>query len=45
MVLGTPARSARSAGREGTTIVDDEGNDHPAVGWRRLGSHRIFRDP
>jgi hypothetical protein len=42
MVLGTPARSA---GREGTTIVDDQGNDHPAAGRRRLGSHRNFRDP
>ena len=28
-----------------TTIVDDGGRSWPAVRWRRLGGHRIFREP
>ena len=28
-----------------TTVRDDTGDRWPAVRWRRLGSHRIFRDP
>ncbi|MGP0110321.1 MAG: hypothetical protein ACLPR9_15930 [Acidimicrobiales bacterium] len=28
-----------------TTTVDDTGRQWPAVRWRRLGSHRIFREP
>jgi hypothetical protein len=28
-----------------TTVLDDDGNSWPAVRWRRLGNHRIFREP
>ncbi len=30
---------------EWVTVVDESGEDHPAVRWRRLGNHRILRDP
>jgi len=30
---------------EWTTAVDTDGRPWPAVRWRRLGSHRIFREP
>jgi hypothetical protein len=30
---------------EWTTIGDTDGRPWPAVRWRRLGSHRIFRQP
>jgi hypothetical protein len=30
---------------EWTTIVDANGQEHPAVRWRRLGDHKIFRSP
>lgn len=30
---------------EWITVVDVDGKRVPAVRWRRLGSHRIFRDP
>jgi hypothetical protein len=30
---------------EWTTVVDADGRPWPAVRWRRLGSHRIFREP
>ena len=29
---------------EWASVSDDDG-DHPAVRWRRVGGHRIFRDP
>ena len=28
-----------------TTVLDAGGRPPPAVRWRRLGSHRIFREP
>ncbi len=28
-----------------TTVLDDDRNSWPAVRWRRLGNHRIFREP
>ena len=28
-----------------TTVLDAGGRKPPAVRWRRLGSHRIFREP
>lgn len=28
-----------------TTVVDADGRPLPVVRWRRLGSHRIFREP
>ena len=30
---------------EWTTVVDNSGQLQPAVRWRRLGNHRIFRKP
>ena len=30
---------------EWTTVVDTDGRQRPAVRWRRLGTHRIFREP
>jgi hypothetical protein len=30
---------------EWNTVVDDAGRSWPAVRWRRLGTHRIFRQP
>ena len=30
---------------EWTTVPDVEGTQHPAVRWRRLGDHKIFRSP
>ncbi|MHB1615562.1 MAG: hypothetical protein ACYCXA_11435 [Actinomycetes bacterium] len=30
---------------EWTTVVDADGRLWPTVRWRRLGSHRIFREP
>lgn len=30
---------------ERTTVTDEEGRQWPAVRWRRLGSHAIFREP
>jgi hypothetical protein len=30
---------------EWTTVVGTDGRPGPAVRWRRLGSHRIFREP
>jgi hypothetical protein len=30
---------------EWTTTIDAEGQSWPAVRWRRLGTHRIFRQP
>lgn len=30
---------------EWTSVTDSEGVRHPAVRWRRLGTHRIFQDP
>lgn len=30
---------------EWTTVVDPKGRRHPAVLWRRLGDHKIFRRP
>lgn len=30
---------------EWTTVADADGRQCPAVRWRRLGSHRIFREP
>lgn len=30
---------------EWTTVTDADGTRHPAVRWRRLGSHRIFSNP
>ncbi len=30
---------------EWTSVTDAEGRLWPAVRWRRLGSHRIFREP
>ncbi len=30
---------------EWVSITDDQGNGYPAIRWRRLGSHRIFRNP
>jgi hypothetical protein len=30
---------------EWTTVADVLGNQHPAVRWRRLGNHKIFRNP
>src|ERR1700737_2000670 len=30
---------------ERTTVLDGEGGAWPAVRWRRLGNHRIFRQP
>lgn len=30
---------------EWTTVTDAEGRSLPAVRWRRLGNHRIFRAP
>ena len=30
---------------EWTTVTDMRGERHPAVRWRRLGDHRIFRNP
>jgi hypothetical protein len=30
---------------EWTTVTDADGRRVPAVRWRRLGSHRIFRKP
>jgi hypothetical protein len=28
-----------------TTVIDADGRPVSAVRWRRLGSHRIFREP
>jgi hypothetical protein len=30
---------------EWTTITNADGQSWPAVRWRRLGTHKIFRDP
>jgi hypothetical protein len=30
---------------EWTSVVDSEGQTWPAIRWRRLGGHRIFRRP
>jgi len=30
---------------EWTTVADAQGTQHPAVRWRRLGDHKIFRNP
>jgi hypothetical protein len=30
---------------EWTSVVDSDGQTWPAVRWRRLGGHRIFRQP
>jgi hypothetical protein len=30
---------------EWTTVTDEEGRQWPAVRWRRLGAHAIFREP
>jgi hypothetical protein len=30
---------------EWTTVTDLSGMQHPAVRWRRLGDHKIFRTP
>ena len=30
---------------EWTTVTDSDGHTRRAVRWRRLGSHRIFREP
>jgi hypothetical protein len=30
---------------EWTTVTDPNGTQHPAVRWRRLGDHKIFRTP
>jgi hypothetical protein len=30
---------------EWTTVADSEGTHHPAVRWRRLSDHKIFRNP
>jgi hypothetical protein len=30
---------------ERTTATDAKGATHPAVRWRRLGDHKIFRNP
>jgi hypothetical protein len=30
---------------EWTTVIDTDGQQWPAVRWRRLGTHRIFREP
>ncbi|HVC41711.1 MAG TPA: hypothetical protein VND54_07025 [Candidatus Saccharimonadales bacterium] len=30
---------------EWTTVVDTDGSRLPAVRWRRLGTHRTFREP
>ncbi|HUZ70464.1 MAG TPA: hypothetical protein VMU65_12225 [Candidatus Saccharimonadales bacterium] len=30
---------------EWTTVIDTDGRQWPAVRWRRLGTHRIFREP
>jgi hypothetical protein len=30
---------------EWTTVADSSGSQHPAVRWRRLGDHKIFRNP
>jgi hypothetical protein len=30
---------------EWTTVTDAQGVQHPAVRWRRLGDHKIFRNP
>ena len=30
---------------EWTTAADTDGRPRPAVRWRRLGGHRIFREP
>jgi hypothetical protein len=30
---------------EWTTVTDSKGVQHPAVRWRRLGDHKIFRSP
>lgn len=30
---------------EWTTVLDSDGRPCPAVRWRRLGRHRIFREP
>ena len=30
---------------EWTTVGDSGGSQHPAVRWRRLGDHKIFRNP
>jgi len=30
---------------EWTTVIDHKDEQHPAVLWRRLGDHKIFRSP
>ena len=30
---------------EWVTVIDTDGRHWPAVRWRRLGAHRIFREP
>ena len=30
---------------EWTTVIETDGRQWPAVRWRRLGTHRIFREP
>jgi len=30
---------------EWRTVIDHKGEQHPAVLWRRLGDHKIFRSP
>ncbi len=30
---------------EWATATDASGHEHPAIRWRRLGDHRIFREP
>jgi len=30
---------------EWTTVIDTDGRQWPVVRWRRLGTHRIFREP
>ncbi|HVC03029.1 MAG TPA: hypothetical protein VND88_00010 [Candidatus Acidoferrales bacterium] len=30
---------------EWTTVIDTDGRQWPAVRWRGLGTHRIFREP
>jgi hypothetical protein len=30
---------------EWSIVTDSQGRQHPAVRWRRLGDHKIFRNP
>jgi hypothetical protein len=30
---------------EWVSVTDPQGNSVPAVRWRKLGTHRIFREP